>query len=170
MKYTSAEAAKLLRKLNEEHAQLMDKESRSMAFIAAVGEDLSEVRPAYDYAAAQKDLAELERKIRVVKHAISQFNLTTEVPGFQMTVDQMLVYIPQLSARKRKLSDMAGRLPKERMNSAGFGAKPIIEYRYANYEVTDAEADLKAVTDELSRAQTALDVTNNSGIMEIQLD
>ena len=170
MRYTSAEAAKLLRKLNEDHAALIDRESKSNVFIAAIGEELEDVRPVYAYKEVQEGLKDLERKIRIVKHAINYFNLTTEVPGFGMTVDQILVYIPQLSARKRKLAGMAGKLPKERLSASGYGAKTIIEYRYANYEITDAEADLAAVTDELARAQTALDVVNNSETMEIELD
>ena len=170
MRYTSAEAAKLLRKLNEDHAALIDRESKSNVFIAAVGEELEDVRPAYAYREVQEGLKDLERRIRIVKHAINRFNLTTEVPGFGMTVDQILVYIPQLSARKRKLAGMAGKLPKERLSASGYGAKTIIEYRYANYEITDAEVDLAAVTDELARAQTALDVVNNSETMEIELD
>ena len=36
MKYTSAEANKLLKKLNDEHAALLDKETRSRDFRAAI--------------------------------------------------------------------------------------------------------------------------------------
>ena len=40
MTYTSAQANKLLKKLNGEHAALLDKESRSKDFCAAMGEDI----------------------------------------------------------------------------------------------------------------------------------
>ena len=169
MKYTSAEAAKVLRKLNEDHAALLEKEGKSSVFVAAVGEELEEVRPAYDYGEVQAQLAELERKIRIVKHAINLFNQSTIVPGFDMTVDQMLVYIPQLSARKNKLLRMAGRLPKERLHASGYAAKAIIEYSYANYDIEKAEKDLAQVNDELARAQTGLDVVNNSAVLDIDL-
>ena len=66
MKYTSAEAAKLLRSLNEEHETLLAAESQSKSFIAAISEDVEDVRPEYDYEEAQKQLNEIERKIRVV--------------------------------------------------------------------------------------------------------
>lgn len=66
----------------------------------------------------QLQLRELEDKIRKVKHAINQFNLTQDVPGFNMTIDQMLIYIPQLTARKNKLNRMRSRLPKERVQAA----------------------------------------------------
>lgn len=50
MKYTSAQANKLLKKLNDEYSALLDKEQRSRDFRAAMGEDIESVRPAYDYA------------------------------------------------------------------------------------------------------------------------
>lgn len=78
MKYTSAQANKLLKKLNDEYSALLDKEQRSRDFRAAMGEDVESVRPAYDYAETQARLAELEGKIRALKHAINgreTFNL-----------------------------------------------------------------------------------------------
>ena len=50
MKYTSAQANKLLKKLNDEYSALLHKEQRSRDFRAAMGEDIESVRPAYDYA------------------------------------------------------------------------------------------------------------------------
>ena len=171
MKYTSSEANKLLRKLNEEMVSLCSMEEKISTFRAIVGEDPESVRPEYDYRAVQEALDELDRKIRVVKHAVNQFNLEHVVPGFDMTVDQMLVYIPQLSLRKRKLSGMARRLPKERQDCiySGRNAAPVVEYTYANYDVKAAKADLDAVSDELARAQTALDVLNNTELIETDL-
>ena len=49
MEYTSAEANKLLRKLREEHAALISKESKASSFIISLGEDPESVRPEYDY-------------------------------------------------------------------------------------------------------------------------
>jgi len=167
MLYTSAEAAKLLRKLNEEKDTAEAAEARSSVFHAAVGEDVESVRPAYDYAEARKKAAALDTKIRAVKHAINRFNVEHEVPGFGMTIDQMLVYIPQLTRRKQKLLEMQDRLPKQR--EPGYGAN-IIDYSYANYDIGAARADYAKVSDELARAQTALDVANNQEKMEISIE
>lgn len=170
MKYTSAEAAKLLRKLKEEQAALLLKEERSREFVAAVGEEIESVRPVYDYQNTQELLKELERKIRVVKHAINRFNISQTVAGFEMSIDQMLVYIPQLTARKQKLANMKDRLPKQREDADGFGRNSnIIEYSYANYDISAVEKEYDIVSDELARAQTALDVVNNTATMEIEL-
>ena len=115
MKYTSAQANKLLKKLNDEYSALLDKEQRSRDFRAAMGEDIESVRPAYDYAKTQARLEELEGAIRRLKHAINRFNTTQVVDGFGITIDEMLVYIPQLTKRKSKLLEMKSRLPKERV-------------------------------------------------------
>ena len=112
MNYTSAQANKLLKKLNDEYTALLDKETRSRDFRAAMGEDVESVRPVYDYAETQIRLAELEAKIRKLKHAINIFNATQTVDSFDKTIDELLVYIPQLTKRKSKLLEMKSRLPR----------------------------------------------------------
>lgn len=169
MKYTSAEAAKLLRSLNEKLDALAEKEKKSETFLASVGEDIEAVRPVYNYKEVREEKNAIEAKIRDLKHAINVFNVTHEVPGFDMTVDQMLVFIPQLNARKARLAEMKSRLPKERENS-GYNRSNIIDYRYINYEISAVESDYQKVSETLSRAQTALDVVNNSEIMDIEID
>ncbi len=169
MKYTSAEANKLLKKLNEEKSMLLDNESRSATFSAALGEDVESVRPEYDYFEAAKKLEALNADIRKVKHAINVFNTTHAVPGFDMTIDEMLVYIPQLTAKKARLLAMSSRLPKERKSVSGYGTNAVIDYLYANYDVSKAAEDYGAVSELLSRAQTALDIVNSTETMEIDI-
>ena len=146
MTYTSAQANKLLKKLHDEHAALLDRENRSKDFRAAMGEDVESVRPAYDYGDTQNRLAELEQRIRKVKHAINVFNATHVIPGFDMTIDEMLVYIPQLTQRKNKLADMKARLPKERVEEQYGRQSNIIDYTYANYDLAAVEADIQGVS------------------------
>lgn len=170
MKYTSAEAAKLLRELNDRHDNLELQENLCSVFNAALGENIEDVRPEYDYRLVQDQLADLEQQIRKVKHVISMFNLTHVVPGFDMTVDQILVYIPQLSKRKQKLAAMMQRLPKQRASARGFSPDTaVIDYCIANYDPEKAKEDYTAVSAELSRAQTALDLLNSTKTMEIEL-
>ena len=156
---TSAMAAKYLRKLNEEHDALLQKEKKSDTYTVSVQEKIEDVRPEYDYAVVQLQLRELEDRIRKIKHAINQFNLMQVVPEFDMTIDQMLVYIPQLTARKNR---MRSRLPKERVQGGMSRMSGIVEYEYSNYDIKQAEADYAAVSDELARAQNALDAINSS--------
>lgn len=166
MKYTSAQVNKLLKKLNDEYSALLDREQRSRDFRAAMGEDIESVRPAYDYAKTQARLEELEGTIRRLKHAINRFNTTQVVDGFGITIDEMLVYIPQLTKRKSKLLEMKSRLPKERVEEQYGRQSNIIDYTYTNYDLTAVEADYEKIADELSRAQLALDTVNQRDSFE----
>lgn len=167
MKCTSAEAGKMLRKLMEEKSSIEMREYNGKEFLAAVGEDLESVRPDYDFAKTQSALAEVEEKIRKLKHALNVFNSTTVIPEFDMTIDEMLVYIPQLTARKNKLSSMKDKLPKvreqNRMNSS------ILDYRYLNYDVVEVAAEYEKATDTLAKAQNALDAVNMTMTLDIEL-
>ena len=54
MKMTSAQAAKELRKLNDQHEALLAMENKVRWFTAAIQEDIESVRPAYDYTARRE--------------------------------------------------------------------------------------------------------------------
>lgn len=166
MKYNSAQAAKLLSKLQQDFDSLAILEANAKTFLASVGEDVESVRPEYDYKATKKELDALSLKIRKVKHAINVFNTTTVVPEFGITIDELLVYIPQLSAKKAKLRGMADTLPKARENN--YGKSNIIDYRIINYDIKQVRKDLDVVTDELAKAQLALDTINHS--LEFDID
>ena len=151
------------------HPDLISASLKSRTFLAAVGEDVESVRPAYDYAAVQAQIAQLQGEIRTIKHAVNLFNCTHMVPGFDMTIDQMLVYLPQLTSECRKLSEMRDMLPKERQEVFGKSNPNLIDYLYANYDIEQAQADYAAMTDTLARAQLALDQVNQTETMEIAL-
>ena len=159
--FTSAEANKMLRMLNDSRDMDLSEEREKCTFIAATIEKVEDVRPEYDFGKAQKDVAQMEEAIRKLKHEINKFNVSTVVDGFDMTIDEMLVYIPQMTEKVRKLSRMASVLQKSRVAGTGKNSS-IIEYEYANYDVEEAKKAYKEAYEELTRAQNALDVVNNT--------
>ena len=171
MRYTSAQAAKLLRQLNEEHQLLLNEEMNKKVFLAATGEDVESLRPEYDFTSTQMKLDALEAKIRKVKHAINIFNLTTRIDG--MSIDEILIYLPQLRDRKRKLAARIDRMPKQRARSSVLsrysGQTPIIDYEYANYDIHDAEGEYGNVSSLIVLLQTKLDTVNSTQKFDIEI-
>ena len=84
-----------------------------------------------------------------------------------MTIDEMLVYIPQLTRRKNKLAAMKNRLPMERAEEQYGRRADLIDYSYANYDIAAVEADYEQAADELARAQMALDAANQQETFEL---
>ena len=162
MRYTSAEANKLLKGIEARIEDLKNKEKKSRSFHAASTEDPEVLRPAYDFEETQKQIAALEKDVRIVKH-----NVTHTVPDFdELTIDQALVYLPQLSNRVSKLKLMAAALPRERAMSYGSN---IIDYEIANYNIAGAEQMYRSEQERLRKLQTALDRANSGETMEIDI-
>ena len=167
MKISSKNASKLLKQFNEERDSLILQENQSKMFLAAVGEDIESVRPEYDYDAVQKQLKDLEEKIVKLKHAINVFNTTTVLKDFEMSIDEMLVYIPQLTQRKNKLDQMRKVLPKQRFEN--YTSSNIIDYRIINYDLEKIRKDYDKTVEELNRVQSALDEANINLSFEVDL-
>ena len=64
MLVTSAQAAKILRQLNDELRALQLKEANSSSFVAAIQEDVESVRPEYNFKEMRDAQSEVECKIR----------------------------------------------------------------------------------------------------------
>jgi len=171
MTVTSAEASKILNKLNDEENALLLNEEMASTFLACTSENPESVRPSYDYIETRDALEPLQHKIRKIKHALNVFNSTTVVPGYGITIDEMLVLLPQLYRKKSKLNEMASRLPKSRAYSRhGRGeSSSTIDYLYANYDIDKVKEDYEKVSDELANAQLALDAVNHSVTFELDI-
>ena len=169
MKYTSAEANKLLKSIEGRIADLERKEELTSSFQVASGEDVESLRPKYDFATTQKELAALEEKMRSVKHAINTFNLTHTLPGFDgLTIDQALVYIPQLTARIRKLRSMSSVLPKQRIVDR-YSNAAFVDYSVSNYDIEEAEQAYIEAKELLGSLHLALDRVNTTETMDIDI-
>ena len=156
--------AKKINALKEELKDLERYENQSCTFSFTVGEDLKDIRPSYDYKETQKRYMELTEEIRKLRHTMNVFNTSTIVPGFNMTVDQMLCYLPQLRERKQTLKKMKDKPISGRSSSILEG---VVKYDYCNYSVQKATEDYKKIADEYAKAHTALDLINVTGEIEV---
>lgn len=175
MQYTSAEANKLLKSLNTEKDRLVGELNQKKSFVAAIEENVEDVRPEFDLSKALQDIDEVERKICLVKHAISSFNtiqtLNYEAPNgvaTTITIDQALVVIPMLKNTVDTLQGMIKAMPKTRENNV-LGKSTHIEYRYANYDIDEAKKHYTAYQNALNSIQLALDKVNQTEVFEIAL-
>lgn len=159
MRYTSSEANKLLKKLKDELSYEKDYELCNSSYIRALEEKDEDVRPEYDIAESNKKIFELNEKIRKVKHKINEFNAKTVVPDTDgMTIDQVLIFMPQLHDMITRYSQMSRAQKKSRVT----GRTRFIEYTIANYDPADAKKLAEKYSDELSRLQSALDQVNTT--------
>lgn len=167
MKMTSAEASKLIRQLKDQINLLRRQEAGVLSFVAATTENVEEVRPAYSYEETVAKYEELEGKIRKIKHALNVFNATTAPEGVDMTIDELLVFLPQATERLQELAGMLAKPPKSRATDTG--RTSIIEYEYLNYDLQTVQRDYDALMEKKNRVMTALDLTNNTVSFEVEL-
>lgn len=161
MKLTSSQANKLLKQYNDELAELKEQEEKSSVFIVSLGEDPETVRPDYDFVEMNQRIASLQDEIIKLKHAINMFNTTTKVPPYGITIDEVLVALPQLTREKAKLEKMAARLPKERYRDR-YGSNNLVEYEYANYDIQAVKKLLEQTRKTLYEMQDALNKVNTT--------
>ena len=166
MKKSPAEITKELKNLDSQIRMLQETEKNMSVFTATIA-DAEVVRPSYSYEDTAKQIQLLQDKVRQMKHVLNCFNVSKEVPGFDCTVDQLLVLIPQLSERKRVLREMSMRKVYDRAGGRYMSGSSE-DYEIANYDIELAKKDYEVVSDLLSRAQMALDTINTESVIEFK--
>lgn len=162
MMVTSAEANKIINKLNSEIQLAKIKENSNIVFRAAVGENPEALKPDYDFAETQKFIDEKEKDVCRIKHLLNIFNATTKVTD-ELTIDQVLIRLPQLNNKKAKLTSMITKQPKRRVSITG----NVIDYEYISYNLNEARKAYDDVVGEINHLQTELDTINNTVQFEI---
>lgn len=157
---TSAGANKMLKALEDEKAYLLSMEEEASVYVLAEEEQAE--APAYDYKEIQSKIDEIDKKVRVIKHALNCFNTTTVLDGIGITIDEALVEMAQLNRKKEKLDIMRKRLPKARRNESFYRSGNLIEYEYVNYDIQKVQEDYKIVSDRITDIQIALDLCNQT--------
>ena len=142
---------KELEKYKERNRLLASIEEYNSTYDMCNGEDVDIVRPKYDYEKTQKELKENIEVIMCIKYAIDNALSTFTVPEYNMTLDELKMYIEYLDKRISRLYSLKMRSFFNR--SMGDG---IIEYEYRNFDIEEVEKDYDDATLELRRAKDTL--------------
>ena len=165
---TSAYANKVLRKLTEDKEYWRRKENEGCTYVAAIDEE--PVIPDYDYEKVAAEITAIDEKILKIKHAININNATNKVAvgNAEMTIDEILVKMAQLSKRKAVLDNLRKREPKTRINSGLYSSrKTAPEYEYVNYDIELVKKEYERIDAEIAAMQIALDKYNQTFEFEI---
>ena len=165
---TSAYANKVLRKLTEDKEYWRRKENEGCTYVAAIDEE--PVIPDYDYEKVAAEITAIDEKILKIKHAININNATNKVAvgDAEMTIDEILVKMAQLSKRKAVLDNLRKREPKTRTNSGLYSSrKTAPEYEYVNYDIELVKKEYERIDAEIAAMQIALDKYNQTFEFEV---
>ena len=172
LKMTSAYASKLLKKLTDERNYLANIENSRNTYFADEGTE--PVIPDYDYHETKQKISNLNDKIMMIRHAINLSNTTTllQIGDKELTVDSVLIRMPQLQAVKERLDDMRKNQQKEltRWRRWRYSIDEKAEIKYANYNIEDAKADYDKISSEIMMMQLALDRHNQTAEFEVDID
>lgn len=169
-KMTSAYANKMLKSLEEDKAFWVNKEETSSTYIVANNEE--PVVPEYDYVQVANTIAEIDKKIAVIKHALNVANATAKVVvgDIEMSIDTILIRMAQLNKRKNVLDVMRKRLPKAREEQRSYMSRNTVpEYRYINYDLDLLKEEYESVSKTIMEMQMALDRYNQTVQFEVNM-
>jgi len=169
-KMTSANANKLIRRLKEDRLFLTTKERNNCTYDVSADEE--PVIPEYDFEKVNEEIAEIDAKVLKIKHAINLNNVINRIAvgDEMMSIDEILVYMAQLSNRKAVLDFLRKNEPKTRIGQGVYTArKTTPEYRYINYDLDLIKREYEIVDEKIAQMQMALDYYNQTFEFEVDI-
>lgn len=163
MVFTSASARKYLNHLDDEKSLLLHNEYENKLYRVCDGEE--PLVPDYNYYETCKKIISINEITLKIKHALNVFNTTTKLHKYDLNLDEALIYLAQLSARKRQIDSMRLAKPKRRSLSS----RDIIEYEYANYDIEEVKRDYDTLTKEIAALQMEIDYINQTETFSVDL-
>lgn len=110
----------------------------------------------YSYEGNRQAIKELREREETIHRTLSIFNLTTKVPGFDLTISEGLLRLGQLKSEIEVLSTLASRHQVHK-DGSWYDEK---HYTKCCYDVAKAKADLAAMREERTAIQVGIDRVN----------
>lgn len=166
--FTSASAHKALKRLDSEKSMLLFDETDRCTYKCMDNED--PLVPDYDYDKTKKRIAKIDEDVRKIKHGINLLNTTKKLENFDMTLDEALIYMAQLTYQKNRLSAMRRGQNKERVSPSYRGSDAYVEYKYLNYDLDRIRQDYDDVEYTISQLQLDIDYINQTEQFSVNLN
>lgn len=167
MKLNSAQCNKLIRKWKDEIQSLYSVENTRSIYTEVEG--VTPVIPPYSYETTRTGVAELRSKIVKVKHALNVHNTEHVIDSLNMTVDEVLITMAQLTTEKLRVDGLRKHAPRIIKERTFGGNTHNVEYDVANYNIADAEQDYNILDKRITELQLALDLDNNTVQFEVDI-
>ncbi|MGN0906823.1 MAG: hypothetical protein ACI4NM_06720 [Bullifex sp.] len=89
-----------------ERRELTQKEREACTYRVMEGEDPSAKKPEYDYEETREGLKTEDYSVRLAKHSINSFSVSRFVPEYNMTLDELEMYLEDLDRRINTLWEL----------------------------------------------------------------
>ena len=115
------------------------------------GEDSSAKKPEYDYEETRNQLMEFDDSVRLAKHTINSFSVSRYVPEYNMTLDELEMYLEDLNRRFNTLKELGEARPIKRtiVNRS-------VRHTIANYDLKQARKDSERLDDERRKVRSII--------------
>ena len=167
MKITPDGAQKIIRSLEEERKQLVERINKLSTFVVAVSEgNPEELRPEFDFTGTVREIDCIDEKIRKIKHSRNIFNTTTLLPEETITLDEALVLMSMLNKNYTYFVKLGNRQAKERQSNT-FDNK--IEYVYTNYDIQEVKNYGRTMYERMLELQSKINLVNSTYNFELDM-
>ena len=129
--------------------KLLEKEA--CTYRVMEGEEPSAKKTKYDYKETLEELNEYDSSIRLAKHSINSFSVSRFIPEYNMTLDELEMYLEDLDRRFNTLKELGDAHPIKRtiVNRS-------VRHTIANYDLKQARKDSERLDDERRKVRSII--------------
>ena len=144
-----------------ERRELLKEEKKAYSYRGMEGEDPSAKKPEYDYEETRNQLMEFDDSVRLAKHTINSFSVSRYVPEYNMTLDELEMYLEDLNRRFNTLKELGEARPIKRtiVNRS-------VRHTIANYDLKQARKDSERLDDECRKVRRIISEIKESEVFE----
>ena len=161
MKMCNSEAMKLIKELETKKDKFIYVEDHHSKISYKEGEE--KVLTNYDYAQTRKIVAQLDERIRKIKHALAVSNCATVIEYFDITIGEALIYLAQLNAERAQLDELSENVKLSRRITPN----GVIEYTECLYDPEQVEKDMEELRAKIGKLQIAIDRANLTHYVDV---